>query len=291
MRIRAELGRQRYPLCPAEHQVDRIVNLSSVLYAAFLMQPLDCYEFIEKNAVEPHQGDGVIHCLLALGDGRTNGVLIQCGIGGRATRTAYVAGARDVVQARLDRAADFIVRQGTEHTASGYWCFYCEELTEKFGLTISEGSGLDTMLKDTLERRPEVAAVDMANGAIEATFRPEFCRELKGSTEEKRPDIRVRDILPLLSASDPSAHPEDPCKAFLTHPETDIRVWPEDLRELTSTGQKEYAGLLNAPVSEIVPTDEGIKVVLTDVAPEELARFNQDYEAHQAAEQAMGPIM
>ena len=31
-----------------------------------------------------------------------------------------------------------------------------KELEEKFGVTIQEGNGLDAMLKDTLERRPEV---------------------------------------------------------------------------------------------------------------------------------------
>ena len=36
--------------------------------------------------------------------------------------------------------------------------------------------------------------------------------------------------------------------------------------------------------------EEGLEVVLTDVAPEELARFNQAYEDHQAAEWAMGDM-
>ena len=138
------------------------------------------------------------------------------------------------------------------------------------------------MLKDALERRPEVAAVEIHDGAIEATFHPEFCMGLCGSTPDEKPDIRLRDILPLLRGGG---------LTFLTHEEADTSVLAENLQELTAAGREDHAALLNARVSEISPGIEGIEVVLTDVEPEELARFNRDYEAHQAAEQAMGPAM
>lgn len=143
------------------------------------------------------------------------------------------------------------------------------------------------MLRDTLERRPEVAQVDISLQHIETTFRPEFCVNLSGSAEKAQPDIRLRDILPLLA----NTGLEYPCQSFFTHPETDFRVWPDDLRKLTKAGQREHEALLNARVAEIVPTDEGVKVALTDVDPQELARFNRALEAFEAAEQAMGPAM
>ena len=49
--------------------------------------------------------------------------------------------------------------------------------------------------------------------------------------------------------------------------------------------------LLNARVSEICETPEGTEVVLTGVDPEELARFNEAFDAFLEAEQAMGPAM
>ena len=39
------------------------------------------------------------------------------------------------------------------------------------------------------------------------------------------------------------------------------------------------------------PSPVGTEVVLTDVDPQELVRFNQALEAFEAAEQAMGPTM
>lgn len=262
--------------------MDKVLELPSIPFAILLMKPLGRYDFIAQNKVEPHQADGFTHCLLVLGDDRTDGVLIQCGDDGRAMYSAYVAGAKDIVQARLDRIADFIVSQGTERTASGSWYVYCEELEEKFGVAIWEGSGLDTMMKDTLERRPEVANVNMSSGTIETTFHPEFCAGLLDTTPEKKPDIRLRDILPLLTGGG---------LTFLTHEEADTSVLVENLRELTTVGREGHAALLNARVSEISPSPEGTEVVLTDVDPEELARFNLAYEAHQEAEQSMGPTM
>ena len=255
MKIRAEMGRRHAPLWPHEYQVDKVVELPNTAFASFMIQPLDSYDFIRGNRVEPHQGTGLNHCLLLLSDDRTDGALVQCGDDGRAMYAAYVAGARDVVQARLDQVADFIVSQGAQRTASGSWYVYCEELEEKFGVTIREGSGLDAMLIKTLERRPEVAQVDISLQHIETTFRPEFCAQHQTA-----------------------------------HEEAGASVLAENLRELTSVGREDHAALFNARVSEISPGPEGVEVVLIDVDPQELARFNQAYEDHQAAEWAMGDM-
>ncbi len=278
MKIRAAMGRQCGPLRPTQYQVDKVVELPNTVFDNFMIKPLGRHDFIADNRIEPHQGDGFDHCLLVLSDGCADGALIQCGGDGRAMCAAYVAGARDIVQARLDRVADFIVSQGTQRTASGSWFVYCEELDEKFAIAIQEGNGLDTMLKDTLERRPEVAQVEIALQHIETEFHPEFCTQLRGGAE---PNIRLRDILPLLT---------DGGLTFFTHEEADTSVLAESLHRLTDSGREDYAALLNARVAEIAPTLEGTEVVLTDVAPEELARFNLALEAFEEAEQAMGDM-
>ena len=282
MKIRAEMGRQRAPLLPQEYQVDKVVELPNTLFATFMDRPLDRYEFIRENVVEAHQYDGIGYCLLVLGEGRSDGVLVRCGEDGRADYTAYVAGARDVVQAKLDRIADHIIRQGTERTASGDWYVYCEELEELFGVTIHEGNGFDDMMRETLERRSEVARVEVGLDHVQTTFHPEFCAGLRGSATETKPDIRLKDILPLLTGGG---------LTFLCHEDADRSVLAENLRELTANGREDHAALLNARVSEIAPTPEGTEVVLTDVAPEELARFNEAYEAFMDAEQSMGPTI
>ena len=282
MKIKADLIRYPERIRPAWCQVEKVVELAGPEFNAFLISPQEEQPFLADNAELMHEWKCVNHCLLVLAEGCTDGVLVDSEGSALAKYAAYLPQARAIVNAGLERAVDYIVRQGAGHTSSGYWCVYCEELEEKFGLTIPEGSGLDAMLKDALERRPEVAAVEIHDGAIETTFHPEFCAGLRGSTVMEKLDIRVRDILPLMTGGG---------LTFLTHEEADTSVLAENLRELTAAGQEDHAALLDALVAEICPGPEGIEVVLTDVEPEELARFNEAYDAFQEAEQAMGPAM
>ncbi|WP_297988834.1 hypothetical protein [uncultured Oscillibacter sp.] len=65
------------------------------------------------------------------------------------------------------------------------------------------------------------------------------------------------------------------------------RLPPDEAQEVL----EDYAALLDARVAEIVPGPEGTEVVLTEVAPEELVRFNEAHDAFMEAEQSMGPAM
>ena len=49
MKIKAEMGRKRAPLWPHEYQVDKVVELPNTAFASFMIQPLDHYDFIERN--------------------------------------------------------------------------------------------------------------------------------------------------------------------------------------------------------------------------------------------------
>ncbi len=146
-------------------------------------------------------------------------------------------------------------------------------------LTVREGNGLDSMLWAALKRRPEVAAVDMHDGCIEMEYRPEYCQQPDHGSEPS--GLRLKDILPLLKDN----------AAFLCQEEADGYVMAGDLRLLTKSGQEDYAALLNARVASIGDSPEGTEVFLTDVDPQELARFSEAYDAFREAEQAMGPVM
>ena len=223
----------------------------------------------------------MIHCLLALGQGSNDGVLVDAEQYNCARLAAYIPGMRDIVNAKMDRAADFIIRWGTENTASGSWCVYFDDLEEHLDLTVREGSGLDSMLRTALKQRPEVSAVDMHDGCIEMEYHPEYCRRLNSTLETKAPELCLKDILPVLAGGG---------LTLLTHEEADCVVLPENLLKLNAAGREDYAGLLDARVAEIVPGLEGTEVVLTDVAPEELARFDEEYEAFTEAELSMGDM-
>lgn len=280
MRIEANL--QHHPASFLPHlttcQIEKVVELPDEEFSALLQYPMREHRFIAENLSYIVDRGSVIHSLMALGQGHSDGVIIAAEGRVRAEYAAYLPEARSIINRELDRAAELIIQRGTERTGTGSWCVCFEELQEHLGLNVQEGNGLDAMLKSALERRPEIASVDMHSGCITTVYRPEFCRQPQNHSEAAASDIRLKDILPLL---------RDGGMAFLCHAETESSVPAENLRLLTVSGQRDYEALLNARVSEICPSSEGVEVVLTGVEPEELTRFSQDFESFIQAEQAM----
>ena len=262
-------------------QIEKVVELSREDFGRLKITPLANQPFLAEHRDCMFHRDGVIHCLLALGQGSNDGVLVDAEQYNCARLAAYIPGMRDIVNAQMERAADFIIQRGTENTASGSWCVYFDDLEEHLDLTVREGSGFDSMLRAALKRRPEVSAVDMHDGCIEMEYHPEYCRRLNSTLETKAPELCLKDILPVLAGGG---------LTLLTHEEADCVVLPENLLKLSAAGREDYAGLLDARVAEIVPGLEGTEVVLTNVAPEELARFNEEYEAFTEAELSMGDM-
>ena len=259
-------------------QIEKIVELSHEDFCRLKITPLASQPFLAEYKDCMFSKDGVIHCLLALGQGSNDGVLVDAEQYDCARLAAYIPRMRDIVNAEMDRAAAYIIREGVAHTEDGHWSAPLEVLKEQLSLTVRAGSGLDSMLRAALKCRPEVAAADMHGGCIEMDYRPEYCQRLKA---DERPGIRLNSLLPVLKSGG---------LMFLCHEEAEVSIQVANLRQLTDTGQKDYAALLNARVLEICETPEGTEIVLTDVKPEELARFNEAYDAFMEAEWAMGDM-
>lgn len=280
MRIEADL--QYHPASFPPHlttcQIEKVVELPDGEFSALLQYPMREHRFIAENLSCIVDKGSVIHSLMALGQGRNDGVIIAAEGCVRAEYAAYLPEARSIINRELDRAAERIIQRGTECTGTGSRCVCFEELQEHLGLNIQEGNGLDAMLKSALERRPEIASVEMHSGCITTEYRPEFCRQLQNHSEAAASDVRLKDILPLL---------KDGGMAYLSHAETECSVPAENLRLLTASGQRDYEALLDARVSEICPSSKGVEVVLTGVEPEELTRLGKDYENFIQAGQAM----
>ncbi len=276
MKIKANLMCKPSNFQMDDCQIEKVVELSHAEFCRLRVAPLEDQPFIAENKSCMYSQDGVPHCLLALGEGSNDGVLIEAEGYDYARYAAYIPGMRDIVNAEINRAAEYIVQQGTEKSMSASWCVRFEDLA---GLNIQEGNGLDSMLRAALKSRPEVAAVDMHDGYIEMEFHPEYCKQLN---KEAAPGLRVKDLLPLLKGNG---------LMFLCHEEAEQSVLVENLRLLTDAGQEEHAAILNARITEIYETPEATELVLTGVEPEELVRFNEAYDAFMEAEQSMGPTM
>ncbi len=275
MKIKANLMCKPSNFQMDDCQIEKVVELSHAEFCRLRVAPLEEQPFISENGSRMHSQVGDPHCLPPLGHGSNDGVLIEAEGYDYARYAAYIPGMRDIVKAEMNRAAEYIVQQGTEKSRSASWRVHFEELAE---LNIHEGNGLDSMLRAALKSRPEVAAVDMHDGCIEMEFHPEYCKRLN---EDKAPGLRVKDLLPLL---------KDNGLMFLCHEEAEQSVLVENLHRLTEAGQEDHAALLNARVTEIYESLEGMELVITGVEPEELMRFNEAYDAFISAEESMGPL-
>lgn len=182
-------------------QVEKLVELPTPEFDALVATPLADHSVIAENKKYMFSGGGTLHALLVLGEGRRDGVLVMSEKGYDYVRCgAYVTGARDIVNAELERAADLIIRRCAENPGGGSWqacfngrtrCGGCtvrfEELESQLDLTVRDGNGLDAMLMDTLRRRPGVSTVELDDGCISAVCDLSPRKDSTAAPRKKRP--------------------------------------------------------------------------------------------------------
>ena len=168
-----------------------MVELPSLDFSEFLAEPLARSDIIAENQELMYRWNEVDYCLLVLDKDGRDGVLVNTAGSISNNYAAYVPEARSIVQAKLDQAADWLVQCTAENNAGGSRRVCFEELEERFGLTIQINSGLDRMLRETLESRPEVAEteLDMTFNYVTVVCHPGFCSNtcFSFSAQEENP--------------------------------------------------------------------------------------------------------
>ena len=180
MKIKANLLNKPVNFQMDDCQIEKVVELPRDQFSALVITPLTNQPFIAENKRWMFADNSAVHCLLALGQGSDDGVLIYSGGYDYPRLAAYLPGMRDILNARLEREADLIVHQGTEATENGSWSISCEELEKQTGITVRRGNGLDGMLLEALMRRSEVDSVSMTDTGIDMAYHLNFCPRIPG---------------------------------------------------------------------------------------------------------------
>ena len=179
-----------------EFVVEKAVTVPAGKLDEMLRHPLYDHEVIAENmGAMGVDGDGVYHCLLVTGEGRTDGLLVESEGSGYARYAAHVPEAtalRYPTLSRLNRelaeAADFIIAEGTRQTAEGNWTLTFDELEDKTGLCVEGKPFLQETLGDMLRSRPEVADLAIGDGQFDVVYYLDLCPNCrKGDAPEELP--------------------------------------------------------------------------------------------------------
>ena len=172
MRLKIQLPAIAGQLRVADCEAEGIVTLPEQDFESFLHSPWKSPRWTAEHTLLNEDGHRLYSGILILRDGGMDGVFAY----NQGNRFAYLPGARAVVDSILQQAADEIIREGTENTNEGNWCYYFTELFEKMRLVVEPGNGTDKMLLSQLEQRPESVDVVMTDECFDVCFYLGYCR-------------------------------------------------------------------------------------------------------------------
>ena len=164
--------------------VEKIIELGQKKYTHFRQHLLDDYDFLSENRESMYvDTDGVSHCLLVLGEGSKEGILVESEGSSYARYSAYVPHARTLVQMdrypalqefnkQMIKNTEKCAEQLLENQENGRCCFSLEDLQWELEPEMFESQLLTAMLAE----RPEFSDVDENDEELILQLKPEYIR-------------------------------------------------------------------------------------------------------------------
>ena len=174
MRLKLQLPAKAGQFRISECEATRLLTLSANDFQTFLNWPQKELSWDAQPLYYEEDGKRVYRGVLILGEGRADGVFAY----DAGEHFVYLPGARAVVDSILEQAVEKIIKEGTENTNEGSWCYYFSELYEQMGLVIEDGNGFDALLLEKLEQRPEAAEVALTDECFDICYYLNYCRNL-----------------------------------------------------------------------------------------------------------------
>ena len=169
-RTSAQLLRKEAELRTDDCKIEAVVKLSEDGFNTFRNRLLADYDFIAEHRDYMYQDrNGVSHCLLVLGEGQTDGVLVESEGSTYARYSALLPNGRDFMQNQIRLMADELIKEGTAHTENGSWVIGFDEISQHCDTTVTPTNGIGQMLINELQSRDEISAVIATEDCIEMT--------------------------------------------------------------------------------------------------------------------------
>lgn len=169
--------------------VDNVIHLSGAQFDSFSHNLLQDWDFIRDNPIDTVvDAQGRYHCLLVLGEGRREGILVNSEGSSYARKSAFMPGAADMLEndrypaladlnQKLKTAAEFIVELGYTGNPTNKYAIEISVVENEYNLRLDPGSQLfDTLIRMVADRpeidevhfNPEEILVDMNPDVLKA---------------------------------------------------------------------------------------------------------------------------
>lgn len=177
MYTHTQMNRKEPMIKPEACRIVDIKELPASRFEEFRKNLLNDYDFISDVAEDLHGGEEATNCLLVLGEGYPYGILVNSEGSAYARYSGIMPHARQVVEAHLNKLADYCVEEGISNTEDGKWTITYDELYEHFGTVVTPSNGWGEMLLAKLKLQDEVDAVIATEDEFEMDYHLEYCEQ------------------------------------------------------------------------------------------------------------------
>ncbi len=191
MNINAHLLYKQQQIDVQHCTIEDIVELTESEYASLYQGLLNDRDFIaeRKGLMKYDYKTDTEHCILVLGEGQEDGILIQSEGSAAAQGSAFIPNARAAVNNHIRQLAAYCVFEGTEHSEDGRWSISYEELNNHFGANITDQNGNGKLLEQALRQREEINELIMTEDCIEIAYHLEYCESCQQGGIEGTADL------------------------------------------------------------------------------------------------------
>lgn len=239
-----------------ECKVEAVVVLDAEEFEDFRRRLFIARDFIADNHDYMYlDRNGISHCLLVLGEGQQDGILVDSGLSQHAKFTSFLPNAADFMEKQIQMMADEIL-SGNENAID------FKTISAKFDVTVTAENGIGKMLIDELRGRNKLVDVEVTHNSIELT-------RVENAPVEVD-DKHLMTLFMLMSCDLENVHIVD---ADVEHDLATIVELNQDT--LTEDGKREWSDVLSAKVTRIFDGIYGTQIEVTGCEPERLEAFSK----------------
>ena len=239
-----------------ECKIEAVVVLDAEEFEDFRRRLFVARDFIADNHDYMYlDRNGISHCLLVLGEGQPDGILVDSGLSQHAKFTSFLPNAADFMEKQIRMMADELLKN--VETKIDF-----KSISDKFDVTVTADNGIGRMLIDEIRGRNELVDVEVTDASIKLTRVENALVEVD--------DKHLMTLFMLMGCNLENIHIVD---ADVEHDLATIVELNQDT--LTDEGKHEWADVLGAKVTRIFNGIYGTQIEVTGCEPERLEAFSK----------------